>query len=133
MDASESLQQRSQTKSLRSSNEAANAAHTLLGKAVVTSLCLSTEYIVLAMDDGKIHVFDSDGQHQGTLEGHNGGVWATGLWQDTLVSGSVDCHLRVWNMVTRLVKITPSMRTYLMDSTDSVHTYSAVTPLLSDA
>jgi len=67
---------------------------------VVTSLHLTDRYIIVALDNAKIHVFDSDGTHQKTLHGHMMGVWAMVPWDDVLVSGGCDRDVRVWNMAT---------------------------------
>lgn len=123
MDTSVPFKHDSLVESCRTLEEAAVAKYIIPGEAVVTSLCLTSIYIVVAMDDGKLHVFSSDGEYQMTLEGHNKGVWATGLWQDTLVSGGVDCHVRVWNMATQWVNIFSQLGAYLMDSTERAYTY----------
>lgn len=67
---------------------------------VVTSLHLTDKYIIVALDNAKIHVFDSDGAHYKTLHGHMMGVWAMVPWGDVLVSGGCDRDVRVWNMST---------------------------------
>ncbi|MBE7182649.1 MAG: F-box-like domain-containing protein [Terriglobus roseus] len=69
-------------------------------QGVVTSLHLTDRYIVIALDNAKIHVFDTDGCHQKTLQGHVMGVWAMVPWDDLLVSGGCDREVRVWNMAT---------------------------------
>ena len=66
----------------------------------MTSLHLTDKYIVVALDNAKIHVFDADGAHQKTLHGHVMGVWAMVPWDDYLVSGGCDRDVRVWNMAT---------------------------------
>lgn len=67
---------------------------------VVTSLHLTPKYIILALDNAKIHVFDTEGNSQRTLQGHIMGVWAMVPWGDTLVSGGCDRDVRVWNLKT---------------------------------
>lgn len=69
-------------------------------QGVVTSLHLTEKYIVVALDNAKIHVFDPEGNHQKTLQGHVMGVWAMVPWDDVLVSGGCDREVRVWNMAT---------------------------------
>lgn len=69
-------------------------------QGVVTSLHLTDKYIVVALDNAKIHVFDANGSHQKTLHGHVMGVWAMVPWDDYLVSGGCDRDVRVWNMAT---------------------------------
>ncbi|KAL6414806.1 F-box and WD-40 domain-containing protein CDC4 [Ilyonectria robusta] len=67
---------------------------------VVTSLHLTSKYIIVALDNAKIHVFDAEGDSQRTLQGHVMGVWAMVPWDDTLVSGGCDRDVRVWNLKT---------------------------------
>ncbi|KAI9846437.1 MAG: hypothetical protein M1837_004028 [Sclerophora amabilis] len=74
--------------------------HITPDQGVVTSLHLTPKYIVVALDNAKIHVFNTDGDHQKTLSGHVMGVWAMVPWGDTLVSGGCDRDVRVWNMMT---------------------------------
>ena len=69
-------------------------------QGVVTSLHLTPKYIVVALDNAKIHVFDTEGNNQKTLQGHIMGVWAMVPWGDTLVSGGCDREVRVWDMST---------------------------------
>lgn len=65
---------------------------------VVTSLHLTSKYIIVALDNAKIHVFDVNGDSQRTLQGHVMGVWAMVPWEDTLVSGGCDRDVRVWDL-----------------------------------
>ncbi|KAH7313349.1 WD40-repeat-containing domain protein [Stachybotrys elegans] len=67
---------------------------------VVTSLHLTPKYIIVALDNAKIHVFDTNGDSQRTLQGHVMGVWAMVPWEDTLVSGGCDRDVRVWDLKT---------------------------------
>lgn len=67
---------------------------------VVTSLHLTPKYIIVALDNAKIHVFDTNGDSQRTLSGHVMGVWAMVPWGDTLVSGGCDRDVRVWDLKT---------------------------------
>ncbi|MCJ1413006.1 hypothetical protein MMC19_007107 [Ptychographa xylographoides] len=76
------------------------AKHITPDQGVVTSLHLTKKYIVVALDNAKIHVFNTKGDHQRTLAGHVMGVWAMVPWGDTLVSGGCDRDVRVWNMAT---------------------------------
>ncbi|KAL3439464.1 WD40-repeat-containing domain protein [Aspergillus tetrazonus] len=69
-------------------------------QGVVTSLHLTPKYIVASLDNAKIHVYDTNGENQKTLEGHVMGVWAMVPWDDILVSGGCDREVRVWNMAT---------------------------------
>jgi F-box and WD-40 domain protein CDC4 len=74
--------------------------HITPDQGVVTSLHLTNKYIVVALDNAKIHVFNTIGEHQKTLKGHVMGVWAMVPWDDILVSGGCDRDVRVWNMAT---------------------------------
>ncbi|PHH85468.1 hypothetical protein CDD83_374 [Cordyceps sp. RAO-2017] len=67
---------------------------------VVTSLHLTPKYIIVALDNAKIHVFDTEGNSPRTLQGHVMGVWAMVPWEDTMVSGGCDRDVRVWDLKT---------------------------------
>lgn len=69
-------------------------------QGVVTSLHLTPKYIIVALDNAKIHVFDTDGTHLRCLQGHVMGVWAMVPYEDTLVSGGCDRDVRVWDLTT---------------------------------
>lgn len=69
-------------------------------QGVVTSLHLTAKYIIVALDNAKIHVFDTDGTHLRCLQGHVMGVWAMVPYEDTLVSGGCDRDVRVWDLTT---------------------------------
>lgn len=69
-------------------------------QGVVTSLHLTSKYIIVALDNAKIHVFNTDGNAQKTLVGHVMGVWAIVPWDNILVSGGCDRDVRVWDMST---------------------------------
>jgi hypothetical protein len=68
--------------------------------SIVTCMHLTPKYIVVALQNAKIHVFNTDGNNQKTLLGHVTGVWALIPWGDTLVSGGADRDVRVWDMST---------------------------------
>jgi F-box and WD-40 domain protein CDC4 len=67
---------------------------------VVTSLHLTSKYIIVALDNAEIHVFDTEGNALRTLLGHVMGVWAMVPWDDILVSGGCDRDVRVWDLTT---------------------------------
>ena len=67
-------------------------------QGVVTSLHLTPNYIIVALDNAKIHVFDTEGRHLRCLQGHVMGVWAMVPYGDTLVSGGCDRDVRVWDL-----------------------------------
>nr|POE79893.1 isoform b of f-box/wd repeat-containing protein sel-10 [Quercus suber] len=69
-------------------------------QGVVTSLHLTPDYIIVALDNAKIHVFDTEGRHLRCLQGHVMGVWAMVPCGHTLVSGGCDRDVRVWDLKT---------------------------------
>ncbi|KAK9451351.1 WD40-repeat-containing domain protein [Limtongia smithiae] len=77
-----------------------SARHVTTDQGVVTCLNLTRDYIIVALDNSRIHVFTSDGRLLHTLIGHVMGVWAIMPWGDTLVSGGCDRDVRVWDMRT---------------------------------
>ena len=79
------------------------ARHISPDQGVVTSLHLTKKYIIVALDNARIHVFNTKGDLQRTLQGHVMGVWAMIPWEDILVSGGCDRDVRVWNMATGYV------------------------------
>lgn len=74
--------------------------HITPDQGVVTSLHLTKKYIIVALDNAKIHIFNIQGDHQRTLNGHMMGVWAMVPWDNILVSGGCDRDVRVWDMST---------------------------------
>jgi hypothetical protein len=40
------------------------------GKAIATSLCVTSKYIVLGSDDARLHVYGLGGTYKMTLKGH---------------------------------------------------------------
>ncbi|TAQ83076.1 hypothetical protein B7494_g8601 [Chlorociboria aeruginascens] len=86
-----------------------SSRHITQDQGVVTSLHLTSKYIVVALDNAKIHVFDTDGDGQKTLQGHIMGVWAMVPWEDTLVSGGESLHtLRGHTSTVRCLKMSDS-------------------------
>ncbi|KAF1822085.1 WD40 repeat-like protein, partial [Dissoconium aciculare CBS 342.82] len=73
-------------------------------QGVVTSLHLTNKYIIVALDNAKIHVFDREGRHLRCLQGHVMGVWAMVPHGDTLVSGGCDRDVRVWDLTTGMAQ-----------------------------
>src|SRR3979490_2043790 len=69
------------------------------GSAVITCLLFSHNRIISASDDHSIHVYcPITGAKLCSLEGHEGGVWTLAATKNTLVSGSTDRTVRVWNL-----------------------------------
>ncbi|KAL4892688.1 WD40-repeat-containing domain protein [Aspergillus ambiguus] len=66
---------------------------------VVTCLQFDTDKVLTGSDDTNINVYDTKtGVLRATLEGHEGGVWALEYYGNTLVSGSTDRSVRVWDI-----------------------------------
>ena len=91
----------------------------------MTSLHLTSKYIIVALDNSRIYVFDTDGNASRTLQGHVMGVWAMVPWEDTLVSGGCDRDVRVWDLLTGYVY--QSLEIYLLISSAPACTYYAAT------
>lgn len=102
---------------------------------VVTSLHLTPKYIIVALDNAKIHVFDTEGDSQRILQGHVMGVWAMVPWGDTMVSGGCDRDVRVWDLKTGYVDDAGHEKSHRKAYTCSVHVCipSEGTPRLSGA
>ncbi|KAK9491387.1 WD40-repeat-containing domain protein [Lipomyces doorenjongii] len=81
------------------------ARHVTTDQGVVTCLHLTKKYVVVALDNSRIHVFTSEGRLIHTLTGHVMGVWAIMPWDDTLVSGGCDRDVRVWDLKTGRCKM----------------------------
>ncbi|WVR08535.1 hypothetical protein IAU60_005590 [Kwoniella sp. DSM 27419] len=71
------------------------------GTNVVTCLQFDDDRIISASDEHAINVYNkSDGGLRKRLEGHGGGVWTLQSREDSLVSGSTDRTVRIWNLET---------------------------------
>ncbi|WOO79328.1 Cell division control protein 4 [Vanrija pseudolonga] len=69
------------------------------GTNVVTCVQFDEDKIVSASDDHSINIYCTrTGQLKKRLDGHEGGVWALEYKGDTLVSGSTDRTVRVWDL-----------------------------------
>ncbi|OMH85547.1 Cell division control protein 4 [Zancudomyces culisetae] len=68
---------------------------------VVTCIQFDRNRVVAGFENTRILVYDiNDAGVVNELVGHEGGVWALGLVGNTVVSGSTDRTVRVWNVTT---------------------------------
>lgn len=71
------------------------------GSNIVTCLQHDESKIITGIEGKLINVhLTQTGQLLRTLKGHDGGVWALKYFSNTLVSGSTDHDVRVWNIRT---------------------------------
>ncbi|KAK9328608.1 WD40-repeat-containing domain protein [Lipomyces starkeyi] len=69
------------------------------GRNVVTCLQFDAERIITGSDDRSINIYSTHtGNLRARLRGHEGGIWSMQYVGNTLVSGSVDCTVRVWDI-----------------------------------
>ncbi|KAI8057541.1 WD40-repeat-containing domain protein [Gilbertella persicaria] len=70
---------------------------------IVTCLQFDQEKIVSGATDAMINIYDTQDPTSPyvQLQGHAGGVWALQYLNNTLVSGSIDRTVRVWNIKKR--------------------------------
>ncbi|KAF9140857.1 SCF ubiquitin ligase complex subunit cdc4 [Mortierella sp. GBA39] len=71
-----------------------------VGDRVATSLILDTDRIIVTLDCNTVKVYSAlTGALLQTLDGHQGGVWASALYNsNTLVTAATDRTLRVWDL-----------------------------------
>lgn len=71
------------------------------GANIVTCLQHDEEKVITGLDGKLINVHSTKtGELLRLLKGHDGGVWALKYFSNTLVSGSTDRDVRVWNIRT---------------------------------
>ncbi|EIM21398.1 WD40 repeat-like protein [Wallemia mellicola CBS 633.66] len=74
------------------------SSHVSPEDAVVTSLVMDDNFIIIGMSNSNIHIFDAlTGRWKCALQGHVQGVWCWGQNGTIVVSGSCDRHVRVWD------------------------------------
>ena len=78
-------------------------AYAILGEGVVSSFCSTIKYILIGLNDGKIHVFDTNENHVHTLLEPTGSVWALAAFETALLSGGKDGSVRVWDLISGFV------------------------------
>ncbi|BFZ53447.1 hypothetical protein PYCC9005_000471 [Savitreella phatthalungensis] len=76
------------------------ARHVTDDVATVTWSCLTSDYIIVALDNSRIYVFSRDGRFLKTLDGHASGVWNLDIEGNTMCSGGCDKIVRVWDLRT---------------------------------
>ncbi|KUJ14158.1 WD40 repeat-like protein [Mollisia scopiformis] len=69
-------------------------------EAVPTVCQFTLEFVVIAMSDGKIHVFDIHGTSKETLSTSLGTIWALNLRGNTLASGGTNNSIEIWDVST---------------------------------
>ncbi|KAF9540027.1 SCF ubiquitin ligase complex subunit cdc4 [Mortierella hygrophila] len=71
-----------------------------VGDRVATSLILDADRIIITFDCNTVKVYSAlTGALLQTLDGHQGGVWASALYNsNTLVTAATDRTLRVWDL-----------------------------------
>lgn len=66
----------------------------------ITHIQCNNHYIVVSSDDQSIKIFDMNGNLKKNLVGHFGGVWTFQWHRNTIVSGSTDKSIRIWDFLT---------------------------------
>ncbi|KAF9283960.1 SCF ubiquitin ligase complex subunit cdc4 [Linnemannia elongata] len=77
-----------------------NTTRVQAGDRVVTSLILDADRIIVTFDYETVKVYSAlTGALLQTLDGHQGGVWASALYNsNTLVTAATDRTIRVWDL-----------------------------------
>ncbi|KAG0375456.1 SCF ubiquitin ligase complex subunit cdc4 [Mortierella sp. AD032] len=95
--------QHDQHASTASPEEKAKRIIVKAGDRSVTSPILDSDAhrIITTIDDGTVRVYSAlTGALFLTLSGHQGGIWASALCRNTLVTGATDRNIRVWDLLT---------------------------------
>jgi F-box and WD-40 domain protein CDC4 len=80
-----------------------HSTYAIPGEGVVSSFHSTTTYILIGLDDGKIHIFDSNGGYVRTLVEPTGSVWGLAAFENKLLSGGTDGSVRVWDIISGFV------------------------------
>lgn len=68
-------------------------------RQVITCFLFDSDKILAGSDNAKIKVYDTKtGALRATLEGHEGGIWGLEYHENTLISGSTDHSIRIWDI-----------------------------------
>ncbi|KAL3422330.1 WD domain-containing protein [Phlyctema vagabunda] len=71
-----------------------------LPKAVPSACQITENYIIIALSDGEIQIFDISGTQKKTLSSSQGTVWALAVQGDMLASGGTDNFVEIWDLAT---------------------------------
>ncbi|MCJ1381695.1 hypothetical protein MMC17_004806 [Xylographa soralifera] len=77
-----------------------HSAYAIPGEGVVSSFHSTITHIFIGLNDGKIHIFDSNGGYIRTLLEPTGSVWALAACKNTLLNGGKDGSVRVWDIIS---------------------------------
>ena len=80
-----------------------HSAYAIPGEGVVSSFRSTTTHILIGLNDGKIHVFGTNGDHVHTFLEPTGSVWALEAFENTLLNGAKDGSVRVWDITSGFV------------------------------
>ncbi|KAG0281016.1 SCF ubiquitin ligase complex subunit cdc4 [Linnemannia exigua] len=112
------------TTSAASPEEKAKRITVQAGVHLVTRLILDSDAhrVIATFDDGAICVYSAlTGTVLLTLSSHEGGVWASAFYKDTLVTGATDRTIRVWDLVTGVCTHVFSVHTSTVRTLQIVH------------
>ncbi|KAE9375280.1 WD40 repeat-like protein [Stipitochalara longipes BDJ] len=69
-------------------------------EALFTASQFTDNYIIIALDNGEINVFDIYGTRKRMLSSSGGAVWALAVQGDMLASGGTDGLIEIWDLAT---------------------------------
>jgi F-box and WD-40 domain protein CDC4 len=60
---------------------------------------ISHKYIIVALDNGNLHIFDHEGRNERVVRASENGLWTVDAWEDNwVITGGVDGVLTVWDL-----------------------------------